>query len=177
MLVFRTTDNSEQLVFFFFFFNKLWWWVDFAGGDEGGSKILIFHVSFKLGLELVSWFVNPRKRAVWSPFSRVQTMHNEALWWDTEVLCAPPALWMRKLRHRGTTGCHGNCQGRAACSKIRNSAPEPAKLAATPDPMSRLPSPSSKTNPLQKAKRVLCPVALQLQRWCLSQSTLNLWIA
>lgn len=114
MLVFQTANNSEQLLLFPLFQSKLQGWVDFADGYKGGSKILIFHISFKLGLELVSWCIYLRKCTIWSLSSSEQTIGNAAPQWDTEMLCAPPVTWMRKLRHRGTMSCRGSCQSRVA---------------------------------------------------------------
>lgn len=94
--MFQPANNSEQLVLSPLFQSKLWGWVDFADGDKGGSKILIFHTSFKLGLELFSWCVYPRKHTTWSLFSGVQTMDNAEHHWDLEMLCAPPCFMDEK---------------------------------------------------------------------------------
>lgn len=52
MLMFQPANNSEQLMLFPLFQSKLQGgWL--ADGGKGGSEILIFRISFKLGLELV----------------------------------------------------------------------------------------------------------------------------
>lgn len=53
MLVFQPVNYSKPLLLFPLFQSKLQGgWL--ADGDKGGSNILIFHISFKLGLDLVS---------------------------------------------------------------------------------------------------------------------------
>lgn len=46
--------------------------------------------------------------------------------------------------------CRGDCQGRVACSKIRECVPEPVKLVAAPDALLGLPAPTA--SPVWKAK-------------------------
>lgn len=96
--VLQPANKSEQLVLSALFQSKLQKWVDFAGGYKGDSKILTFHISFKSGLELVSWCAYWRKCAVWSLCRREQTIGNTALQWDTEMMCSAHVIRVRKLR-------------------------------------------------------------------------------
>lgn len=71
--------------------------------------------------------------------------------------------------------CRGDCQGRVACSKIRECVPEPVNLVAAPDALLGLPAPTA--SPVWKAKHSPALSGVAVAEICLALSDLYPWIA